>query len=133
MSKKDEIKVKWDWKIFWIIILILALFIVSYDLVELEDSYNELLLNVTRMAGEFDSNFDCYERGTKECYDVGSVDCYVKGNVGKAEDKLEEFLRNNDCYERGTVQCYDKRSYCYDTPQITTTCESGYSLVCVQN
>ena len=137
MAKKDKIYLKWNWKVFWIIVLAFLWILTSYAYIALEDEYNsyqqevqrqisELQLELTKELGDVQSNYDCYERGTKECYDMGTVDCFVKGSVGEAEDKLEEFLRTNDCYERGTV-------YCYNEPPITSTCEEGYELRCVQN
>ena len=114
-------KKKWDWKIFWIIILVILLAIVSYSYgnyqQEVQNMLSELELNLTR---EY-ANLDCYDRGTVECYDIGSV--------GEVEDELEEFLRTHDCYDRG----YFANKFCYDEQCTTITCEAGYSLVCIQN
>jgi len=72
MTKKDEIHIKWNWKIFWIILLVILLAIVSYSYgnyqQEVQDTLHELELNLTK---EY-ANMDCYERGyftNKFCYE----------------------------------------------------------------
>jgi hypothetical protein len=139
-----EIHMKWDWKAFWIVILILLIVAMSLGYSSLEEEYKTyqqnsqkqitaLQLDLTKASGDIKSNYDCYERGTKECYDIGSVDCFTKGSIGEAKDKLDEFLLTHDCYERGSMQCYDKSLYCYDKQCTTPTCNEGYSLRCFQN
>ncbi len=137
---KDELKLKWNWKVFWIVVLVILWLTTSYSYIGLENEYNnyqtevqkqisDLQLELTREAGNINSNYDCYERGTKECYDIGSVDCYDKGTIGEVQDKLSEFLLTHDCYDRG----YFANKFCYDQPCSTSTCQSGYRLACVQN
>ncbi len=72
MAKKDEKKFRWNWKTFWIILLVILLVIVSYSYRnyqrEVEDALHELELNLTKKY----ANLDCYERGyftNKFCYD----------------------------------------------------------------
>ncbi|MCK9568136.1 hypothetical protein M0R72_04250 [Candidatus Pacearchaeota archaeon] len=87
-------KFKWDWKIFWIIVLLFFLLKEVYFYSQLtaeyedykqkvKDTYYELGLNLTQTLSEYElnvtrelANLDCFDRGTVECYDKGTVVCY---------------------------------------------------------
>lgn len=85
MEKELKIKLKWDWKIFWIIILILFWIFTSYAYVSLKQEYQDYQKAVENYAYEYElnltrelSNFDCFDRGTVDCYEKGTVNCYGK-------------------------------------------------------
>jgi len=107
MANKNQ--TKWNWKIFWIVLLVILLVITSYSYVRLKSEYNTSQQEAQKTFSELQLNL------TKE--------------TGKAEDKLEDFLRTHDCYERG----YFANKFCYDQQCATPTCQEGYKLVCIQN
>jgi len=133
VKKKDEIQIKWSWKVFFII-LFLGLWIwTAYDYskyeMEVESLIHELELNLTKYTGEFDSNYDCYPRGhfaSLECHEKGTLECFELGTISKLQNELTKFERDYDCYERGSA-------YCYDEPRALYNCDTGYSLACVPN
>lgn len=46
---------------------------------------------------------------------------------------LTQAYADMDCYERGSVECYEGKVFCYEEPQITSSCEEGYHLGCIKN
>ena len=59
-KKKDEIQIRWSWKTFWIVILIIT---VIYLLIQSSVLYNE----GQKLMGSFNQLKVCYEQSVRNC------------------------------------------------------------------
>ncbi|VVB79965.1 Uncharacterised protein [uncultured archaeon] len=103
--KKESSSFKLDWKWLVIVVLLIALIFFCWQ-------YNVLKADA-----------DYYDNR------INSLSSQLNGASGE----LDSYLASHDCYERGTVKCYDSTAYCYDTPKVTASCNSGYTMACVPN
>jgi len=56
-----EKKRKWDWKIFWIVILVIYAVYIS-------TAYSSYQQEAQQVLNNYSSNYDCYPRGTIQDY-----------------------------------------------------------------
>lgn len=111
---KEKPKKKWDWKEFWIAILVLIIFFGYLSYNGLSNDYQNyrqnVLLNLSELRAnltETMSNYDCYPRGT------------IPGNI----TNIIANLSNYDCYQKG-------QAYCYTAPQPASLCPNGFRYSC---
>ena len=103
--KERKPKSNWSWKTFWIVLLIIYSFYISYEYSVLEDNYKDYQNKVQLTLKDLELNL------TK--------------NLGETQVDLLSELSN--------YQCYDKSVYCYTEPQIGYACDEGYYIGCIKN